>query len=118
MSEAIIYDAKRNIGGTVDFLAITPDGKMSILDWKFMDLNTEKYEDVPWYKVGAWNIQMDQYKYIIQNAYNVKNEDFDQTRMIPIKALYSKGNPKTGVLPKLLSIKIGDVNPKVIANEF
>ena len=118
MSEATILDAKRNIAGTADFIAITPEGKVSILDWKFMDLNVEKYTDIPWYKVGAWNLQMEQYKYIIQNAYNVKNEDFDQTMMVPIKALYSKGNPKTGVLPKLLSIKIGDVNVKNITEDF
>jgi hypothetical protein len=118
MSEAMILDAKRNIAGTADFIAITPDGKVSILDWKFMDLNVDKYEDVPWYKVGAWNLQMEQYKYILQNAYGVKNENFEQTAMIPIRALYSKGNPKTGVLPKLLEVKIGDVNVKNIKEDF
>lgn len=118
MSEATILDAKRNIAGTADFIAITKEGKVSILDWKFMDLNIDKYQDVPWYKVGAWNLQMEQYKYILQNAYGVKNENFEQTAMIPIKALYSKGNPKTGVLPKLLEIKIGDVNVKNITEDF
>jgi hypothetical protein len=118
LAEAIVCDPKRKIAGTIDFIAVTPDGKVNVLDWKFMDLNIEKYEDVPWYKVGAWNIQMEQYKYILQNAYGVKNEDFEQTRMIPIKALYSKGNPKTGVLPKLLEIIIGDVNVKNITEDY
>jgi hypothetical protein len=118
LSEAIIADPKRNIAGTADFIAITKEGKVSILDWKFMDLNIDKYQDVPWYKVGAWNIQMDQYKYILQTGYGVKNEEFEQTRMIPIKATYSKGNPKTGVLPKLLSIKIGDVDVENITEDF
>jgi hypothetical protein len=118
MSEATIYDAKRDIAGTVDFLAITPEGKVNILDWKFMDLNVDKYADVPWYKVNAWNTQMEQYKYIISRVYNVKNENFEQTRMIPIKALYSQGNSKTGVLPKLLSVKIGDVNVKNIEEDY
>lgn len=118
MSEATIYDAKRDIAGTVDFLAITPEGKVNILDWKFMDLNVDKYADVPWYKVNAWNTQMEQYKYIISSVYNVKNENFEQTRMIPIKALYSEGNSKTGVLPKLLSVKIGDVNVKNIEEDY
>jgi hypothetical protein len=118
MSEATIYDAKRDIAGTVDFLAITPEGKVNILDWKFMDLNVDKYADVPWYKVNAWNTQMEQYKYIISSVYNVKNENFEQTRMIPIKALYSQGNSKTGVLPQLLSIKIGDVNVKNIEEDY
>jgi hypothetical protein len=118
MSEATIYDAKRDIAGTVDFLAITPEGKVNILDWKFMDLNIDKYTDIPWYKVNAWNTQMDQYKYIISKVYNVKNENFEQTRMIPIKAIYSQGNAKTKVLPKLLSIKIGDVNVKNIEEDY
>ena len=65
MSEVTIYDPKRDLAGTVDFLAITPEGKVSILDWKFMDLNTDRYEDVPWYKVNAWRQQMEQYKSII-----------------------------------------------------
>ncbi len=118
MSEMTIYDAKRDVAGTVDFLAITPDGKVNLLDWKFMDLNVDKYQDVPWYKVSAWNTQMEQYKFVIINAYGVKNENFEQTRMIPIKALYSKGNPKTGILPELLSVKIGDVDVKNIEEDY
>ena len=118
LSEVTIYDAKRDIAGTVDFLAVTPEGKVSILDWKFMDLNIDKYTDIPWYKVNAWNTQMEQYKYIIGSAYNVKNENFEQTRMIPIKAVYSEGSAKRNVLPKLLSIKIGDVNVKNIQEDF
>ncbi len=118
MSEVMVYDAKRGLAGTIDFLAITPDGKTNILDWKFMDLNIDKYEDVPWYKVNAWREQMDQYKLIIQNVYGVKSQDFQQTRMIPIKAFYSPGNAKTGILPQLTSINIGDVNIKNITDDY
>ena len=118
MSEVMVYDAKRALAGTIDFLAITPDGKMNILDWKFMDLNIDKYEDVPWYKVNAWREQMEQYKLILQNVYGVKPQDFQQTRMIPIKAFYSPGNAKLGVLPQLQSVKIGDVNVKNITDDY
>ncbi len=118
MSEAIVYDPKRNLAGTIDFLAIEPDGKTNILDWKFMDLNVDKYEDIPWYKVNAWRVQMEQYKAILQNTYNVNPQDFKQTRMIPIKAFYSQGNAKTGDLPKLQSIKIGDVSVKAIQDDY
>lgn len=118
MSEATIYNPKANIAGTVDFLAITPSGDVNILDWKFMDLDVDKYTDVPWYKNTAWNMQMEQYKGILNNAYGVKNEKFKQTRMIPIKALYSKGNPKENILPTLLKIKIGDVNVKNIKEDY
>ena len=118
MSEAIVYDPKRDLAGTIDFLAIEPDGKTNILDWKFMDLNVDKYDDIPWYKVNAWRLQMEQYKAILQNTYNVSPQDFKQTRMIPIKAFYSQGNAKTGDLPKLQSIKIGDVSVKAIQDDY
>jgi len=118
MSEATIYNPKANIAGTVDFLAITPTGDVNILDWKFMDLNTDKYKDIPWYKNKAWNLQMEQYKGILHNAYGVKDGKFKQTRMIPIKALYSKGNPKENILPVLLGISIGDANVKNIKEDY
>jgi hypothetical protein len=124
LSEATVFDPKRNLAGTIDFLAITPTGETNILDWKFMDLNVDKYllqgkrPDVPWYKVNAWRQQMDQYKLILQNAYGVKPQDFKQTRMIPIQTTYSQGNAKLGILPQLLNIKIGDVNVKNISDDY
>lgn len=118
LAEQIIFDQKRNIAGTVDFLAITPEGKVSILDWKFMDLNTDKNSDLPWYKIGGWNVQMEQYKYIISSIYGVKASDFDQTRMIPIKVHYTEVPPKSNELPKLIRIEIGDVNVKNIKEDY
>jgi hypothetical protein len=118
MSEATIYNPKANRAGTVDFLAITKTGDVSILDWKFMDLDTDKYTDIPWYKNTAWNLQMEQYRSILQNAYGVRSEKFKQTRMIPIKALYTKGDSKQNILPVLLGIKIGDVNVKNIKEDY
>ena len=112
LSETVVYDAKRDLAGTIDFVAITPEGKVSVLDWKFMDLNVDKYQDIPWYKVNAWRQQMKQYKLILQNVYGVKPEDFEQTRMIPIRAKYSKGSAKEGVLPTLTGVEIGNINVK------
>lgn len=118
LSEVMVYDERRGLGGTIDFVAIEPDGKTNILDWKFMDLDIEKWDDVPWYKISAWQKQMDQYKLILQNVYGVKNEDFKQTRMIPIKAFYSKGDAKAKTLPKLLNIAIGDVVVENITDDY
>jgi hypothetical protein len=118
MSEVKIFDKKRRIAGTVDFLAITSEGKTSILDWKFMDLNTDVYEDIPWYKVEAWRIQMGKYKDIISSNYGVKNEEFGQTRMIPILAKYTKADYEKEILPRLLEIKIGDTNVQNIAEDY
>ena len=118
MSEVTIFDPKRDVAGTVDFLAITPEGKVNILDWKFIGLDTLRYQDVPWYNVASWDRQMKQYKTIIKDNYGVDNKDFEQTRMIPIRAVYSEANPQTKVLPKLLQIEIGDVNIKNIKQDY
>ena len=112
LAEMTVYDATRDVAGTIDFIAVTPEGKVSILDWKFMDLNVQRYKDVPWYKVNAWRQQMRQYKSIVEKAYGVKPEDFEQTRMIPIRAIYSGAIPKEGVLPALTGVQIGDVDIK------
>ena len=117
IKEVAIYNGK-NLAGTVDFMAITPEGKIDILDWKFMNLNQEKYTDVPWYKIESWNIQMDEYKKILMANYGVQAKDFRQTRMIPILAEYSRGKKsKEGTvieLPRLTGVKIGDVDVKNI----
>ena len=118
LSEVKIFDKKRSVAGTVDFLSISPEGKVNILDWKFMDLNTDVYEDIPWYKVNAWDIQMKKYKDIISSMHNVKNENFQQTRMIPILARYSKADFEKEILPRLLEIKIGDVNVQNIKDDY
>jgi hypothetical protein len=118
LSEVMVYDERRGLAGTIDFVAIEPDGKTNILDWKFMDLDIDKWEDVPWYKISAWQKQMEQYKLILQNVYGIKNEDFKQTRMIPIKAFYSEGNAKDKILPKLLNIRIGDVDVQNITDDY
>lgn len=118
MSEVKIADPKRSVAGTIDFLAITPEGKVNILDWKFMDLNTDKYEDVPWYKVKAWDMQMTDYKNILISNYKLKNEDFQQTRMIPILAIYTPADYINEILPRLKEIKIGDVNVQNITEDY
>jgi hypothetical protein len=118
MSEVKIFDKKRKVAGTVDFLAIEKDGNVNILDWKFMDLDTDKYEDVPWYKVRAWDIQMKKYKDIISSNYDVKAENFKQTRMIPILAKYTKADYEKEILPRLLEIKIGDVTVQNIEEDY
>ena len=118
MSEVTVYDAKRDLAGTVDFLAITPEGKVNILDWKFVGLNVEKYKDIPWYNIASWNRQMNQYKIILRDNYGINDTDFEQTRMIPIRAIYSEGNAKKNIMPKLLELEIGDANIKNIQSDY
>jgi hypothetical protein len=118
LSEVTIYDPKRSIAGTVDFLAVTPAGKTYVLDWKFMAIKTEKFQDIPWYNVNSWRIQMDQYKLILKSVYGVKAGDFEQTRMIPIQAIYTGGDARSNVLPTLDEVRIGDVTVKNIQEDY
>lgn len=121
LSEIIVTNpkyGKLGIGGTIDFIAIQKDGTVNILDWKFMNLNIDKYADVPWFTVAAWKIQMDAYKNILIYSYGVSPNSFGQTRMIPIKATYSEKNKKIGAVPKLISIEIGDANVKNITKDY
>jgi len=111
LAETIVFNGK--IAGTIDFIAITPEGRINVLDWKFMGLNVDRYTDVPWYKVLAWKQQMGLYKNILK-SYGIKEEDFDQTRMIPIRARYDDAIPSENILPKLKDIEIGDV---IVKNE-
>jgi hypothetical protein len=119
MSEVIVYDAKRGVAGTIDFLAITPQGQVNILDWKFIDVDVQRNKgQLPWYYIQSWRKQMDQYKLILQNNYGINPKDFDQTRMIPIRAQYSQMNLTTKEIPKLLGVEIGDVNVENIKQDY
>ena len=118
MSEVTVYDAKRNVAGTIDFLAITPEGKVNILDWKFIDIDVTKNKDLPPYYIQSWRKQMTQYKLILEAGYGVSAKNFDQTRMIPIRAQYSSMNLTTKEIPKLLSVEIGDVNVENINKDY
>ncbi len=117
LSEMQIFDTKTNKAGTIDFMAITPEGVVNLLDWKFMAIS-DAYDEIPWYKAAAWKNQMDQYKTMLINAYGIKEEQFDQTRMIPIKVKYSEGDIKKRILPELLGIEIGAVDPKDITDDY
>jgi hypothetical protein len=114
LSEMTIYDPKRDLAGTVDFIAIEPSGKTHILDWKFIKINNAEYqEDVPWYSVGYWRRQMKNYKLILSNAYGVDFDGTEQTRMIPFRAIYSRMDKKKGIKPQLMDLEVGSVDPKI-----
>jgi hypothetical protein len=119
MSEVTVYDPKRGVAGTIDFLAITPQGKVNILDWKFVDIDVKMNKgDLPWYYTNSWRKQMGQYKLILQDNYGINPKDFEQTRMIPIRAEYSPMNLTTKEIPTLLSVEIGDPDAQQITKNY
>lgn len=107
-SEIVLYDAKKDEAGTIDFLAIEPSGKANILDWKFMDI---KGDDVAWFKQGAFNIQLGRYKEMLRDQYGVK--EFGMNRAIPIAFDIDYNDDKK---PFLSGIAIGSVDKSQITD--
>lgn len=111
-AEIKLYDEKIDEAGTIDFLAVTPEGKATILDWKFMTVGSES-EDIAWYKKGAYNIQLGRYKEILREVYGVK--EFGQIRVIPILMDFKHSNPNNRSSPLVLSgVNIGSIDTNKI----
>jgi hypothetical protein len=90
-SEVVVYDPKEKEAGTIDLLIVDENGKANIFDWKFMSIS-ESATDVPWFKQGAFGIQLGRYKDILRDAYGVK--EIGMNRAIPILMEFRKTNPK------------------------
>lgn len=82
-TEQIIYDEKRDVAGTIDLLAVQPDGHISVLDWKFIFQNVEKFPDVSFFKQKDIHIQLGQYRQIL-GRYGVPYNNFHKLQAIPI----------------------------------
>lgn len=109
LTEVKVVDAKRGVAGTIDLMAVMPDGKVHIFDWKSVNFKTyagEVLEDrVSPTKERNFNIQLREYKDILSTQYGVK--EFGQVRIIPIQTIF-KSEMKNGTLLKgLRDIKIG-----------
>ncbi len=116
MSEVRIYDEVSDTAGTMDLVAISPEGEVSIYDWKFIDIDTTKTKDIPWYKKRSFNIQLGAYKDILSKRYNIK--DFKQVRVIPLKATYTYLKKASGRDLVLSKVEIGSVNVKEITEDY
>jgi hypothetical protein len=120
MSEQVIYDQARKKFGTIDLLAIEPNGKTSILDWKtitFEDYN--KNTGIKEYKEQAFDIQIKEYRRILEHQYGV--EHFGMLRAIPILKQYKSTettvNGKKERITKLSGIRMGSGTPIEIKDE-
>lgn len=111
-SEAKVYDRKEKEAGTLDLLIVEEDGTANIIDWKFMVLSKES-EDVPWFKQGAFNIQLARYKDILIDNYGIKR--ISMNRAIPILMEIHKANPlRPNSQTVITGITVGSVDPKKI----
>lgn len=117
ITEQIIYDpnainknSSRGRFGTVDFIAILPDGKVDIIDWKSMLM--QDLEGAKDYKKEGIFIQLNEYKRILKSQYNTN--EFGKIRAIPIKKVY-KTFPSGNRI--LTSVHVGDPNAAAISQD-
>lgn len=115
-----IYDGI-NTAGRVDFLAILPDGYIDILQFKMPDI-LHKQTDIPLYKQESYNVEIEGLRKILQTGYKVERGQFRYTRAIPVRATYEgvqwePGNPESMVTYKPKSVKIGNIDARLIEDE-
>ena len=97
------------LGGTIDFMAITPSGKVSLFDWKFVG-GLVKNEGIRDYMKKAYDKQMQGYVHILTSpSYGVKQEDIEKVRMIPVAVKY---NEEAGHEGEILALNIGTTDYK------
>ena len=117
-SEVMLYDEKKDEAGTIDILAITPDGSAKILDWKFMVIsktspNSNTLPDVAWYKQGAFGIQLNRYKEMLMSDYGVTTVLDKKAVPVAMDIKFSTKFPST-----LRGLAIGSVDPSKIKEPY
>lgn len=114
LTEQVIFDKEKGMYGTVDFIAIKPDGTVDILDWKTMLLeDIEGAKD--WKKEGIF-LQINEYKRILKDQYGVQK--FGKVRAIPIKKHYVKRKgTEERILDAKTPLEIGNVDAKKIKQD-
>jgi hypothetical protein len=109
---------KGMLASTVDFKAIVPvtnkegqpDIKVDTLDWKFIGIDKNRNEDIPWYKRKDWIGQMLEYVKIDRN-YGLRPDQTRKSRMVPFILNYEYSIPgvsSSGLVIK--SIEIGKLD--------
>jgi hypothetical protein len=106
-SEVKVFDPKEQRAGTIDLLIIDETGKGHIFDWKFMSVAPTQ-DDVPWFKQGAYNVQLGKYKEMLMKNYGIK--EFGNIRAIPILMDFKYDTRKNESTLVIAGIKIGSVD--------
>ena len=92
LSETFAYDEKNDRAGTVDLIAIRPDGTVDIYDWKSINLTGKS--SIPYYKEENWNVQLTSYKNTLK-SYGITK--FGRIRVIPISTRFDKNMNLAGI---------------------
>lgn len=118
-----LYDGI-NTAGKADFIAVLPDNKVDILQFKIPDI---KYiaTDIPLYKQESYNIEIEGLRKLLENGYGVKRSNFRYTRTIPIKIKYASETAWEPGMPEEAAVTvyrpeemfIGNTNVKLIEDD-
>ncbi len=111
LTEQVIYDKSADRYGTIDLLAVLPDGTIDIIDWKSMLL--QDIEGAKDYKREGIFVQLNEYRRILREDYGFTQ--FGKLRAIPIKKEYK--TDKDTKERKLADISIGNANPAAIGSD-
>jgi hypothetical protein len=106
-TEQIVYDENRDLAGTIDLIAVQPNGKVSVLDWKFIFQNVAKYNDVAFFKQRDIRLQLGQYRQIL-GTYGVDYNNFNKLQAIPIH-LETSGDKEGNVTLTALTTASPDI---------
>lgn len=110
MREVKIYDPTQDMAGSIDLIAITPDGTVNIYDWKSQEIGKDKKE-LPSYKEKAYQIQLQEYVNILRNVYGFNK--FGKIRAIPIKTNFNYvGKVGEKKLDSLKSVEIAPLDAR------
>lgn len=117
LSEQIIYKpgkraGKEDVAGTLDFLAILPNGAVANLDWKFMNEKVSRTAtaDISNITQKAQRTQLGMYGTILRTGYGIK--EIVNSNTVPFKIIY--GKEKDGEKYILKNVIIGDADYKKI----
>lgn len=119
LAENVVFDPVRDLGGTIDVLAVFSDATAGVLDFKsfspksmYTSKNSKTGKKVltsrdfiAKSKRDGWKIQMSNYKKILLEYYGVKDIRF--TRIVPVWMDYKKNE-----LGKILSVEQVQIGKK------
>lgn len=120
ITEQVVYDTNATFKGkvkgrygTIDFLAISPQGVVDIIDWKsILELDEQGVKD---YKKQGIFLQLNEYKRILSEQYDIKK--FGKLRAIPIGKNYKVTEVNKVKTFTLSNINIGSPNAARITDE-
>jgi len=108
-----VYDEQNDEAGTLDFVAIKPDGTHDDLNFKFLNVDTEKRFDVPYYDKRAYNLELSRLSKTLSDKYGLKKQGL--SRAIPIVPKYTRGTDNDLTLQDM---EIGDTTVERINKRY